>query len=375
MSLRSDGGTTQRLSDFERELSQHPPLVNIDSALSRELNRHDDFATLVPSNPAAKHAFHELALRLHDPRFLPHSRRFIHVDEYLDGLSTSPTTSDSEQDDLVPNDSSQKSSVQSFSTIAAEGAPDVQLTGYFRFSLSILPADFRRGWVIGSGRSYLPNLGIDVLLTLDGERDLVKGVHARLFHHRESQVLMLKATLGRQHTTMNADKIDRNGRVVSATSQSVEIGNLTFVLKSELNGGKKVQYAQALHSLLAANPRYISAPIPSSFDPTPSANHYHLGHYSIQTPQAAGTFGTVSAAVDMKTGNVYAVKKLTRTKYNFTTVAQELSIMQRLGDNVQFFSIALASFILTATTGTCLYSPSGPVFGWGSFRYGQSIGK
>lgn len=334
-----DGDPTQRLSDFDRQNAQESSLnqgtlggfptalpVPVDFGL-------DAFARLIPSNPAAIRAFHEIALRLEDSSYLPHSRRYMHVNVPTDTVRIQDTNAETVEAGTLEEERREPASPASSLSDDGDAEPEIQRTGYFRFSMFLLPADFRNGWIIGAGRSDKPNLGVDLLITLDGERDFVRGRHARLVHHPTTSMLMLRTVSGALHVSLNAEKIDRNGRVVSWPSQSIDIGNLTYTLEYSQDPAVKSRYSQALHDLMAANPGFNSYPA-TSLDPTPSSNHYHLGDYSIQTPQASGTYGTVSAAVDLKTGAVYAVKKLTRTKYNFGLVAHELNIMKYLGEHV-----------------------------------------
>ncbi|RVX70515.1 hypothetical protein B0A52_05166 [Exophiala mesophila] len=331
-----DGEPTQRLSEFDR--LNAPPLDVIPPATSLTLpivsdSDLDTFARLIPSNPAAIRAFHEIAVSLDDPAYLPHSRAFIHLDERPPPPSR-PVALESPQigQGIATSHDPAPSSPTSSLSDDDEPEPRPQRTGYFCFSMFVLPSDFRSGWIIGAGRSDKVNLGVDLLITLNGERDFVRGRHARLVHHPTTSMLMLKTVSGALHVSINAEKIDRNGRVVSWPSQSIDIGNLTYTLEYSQHPAVKSRYTQALRDLLAANPGFNSYPT-TSLDPTPSSNHYHLGNYSIQTPQASGTYGTVSAAVDLKTGEVYAVKKLTRTKYNFDLVAHEVNMMKYLGSH------------------------------------------
>lgn len=171
---------------------------------------------------------------------------------------------------------------------------------------------------------------MDILLTSNGVRDFVRGRHALIVHHRQTGVLILKAAVRRSLISLDADTIDHDGRALSRPSHSVEIGNLSYTLDIVHQPSAKEQYVRALNDLMEANPNFNTYPL-SSLDPTPSAKNIQVGDYSIQLPQAAGTYGLVSAAVHLPSGKVYAVKRIVRKSPHAADVDHELELMRHLG--------------------------------------------
>ncbi|KAK7892189.1 hypothetical protein LTR67_007285 [Exophiala xenobiotica] len=300
MAAPADMDDTQRLSDLDETSTEHAPLPR-----GQEGNSIDvDFARLTPRNPAAKQAFHEVALKLSDEQWLPHVRKFIHIYKASGGQISAP-----EQGHLLSqHDRASSPSISQLSEDEGD-VPIDQYTGYFRFSLGLLPADFRQGWIIGSGRADKANLGVDILLTSNGVRDFVRGRHALILHHRQTGVLILKAAVRKSLISLDADTIDHDGRALSRPSHSVEIGNLSYTLDIVHQPSAKEQYMRALNDLMEANAKWNAYPS-SSLDLTPSAQNIQVGDYSIQLPQVAGTYGLVSAAVHLPSGEVYAVKRI-----------------------------------------------------------------
>ncbi|KAK7932771.1 hypothetical protein LTR80_011719 [Exophiala xenobiotica] len=293
MAAPADLDDTQRLSDLDETSTEHAPLPDGQDANSID----GDFARLTPRNPAAKQGFHEVALKLSDKCWLPHVRKFIHICKGSEGQ-----VSALEHGHLIPNQGDRASSPSISQSSEDEGdVPIDQHTGYFRFSLGLLPADFRHGWIIGSGRADKANLGVDILLTSNGVRDFVRGRHALILHHRQTGVLILKAAVRRTLISLDADTIGHDGRALSRPSHSVEVGNLSYTLDIVHQPSAKEQYMRALNHLLEANPNFNTYPL-SSLDPTPSAKNIQVGDYSIQLPQASGTYGLVSAAVHLPSG-------------------------------------------------------------------------
>ncbi|KAF7506330.1 hypothetical protein GJ744_011903 [Endocarpon pusillum] len=113
---------------------------------------HDnDFAILVPTNDAAHVAFSAVAelIRL-DSDWMPHARRFVHINPNRSPLSpdTSTDTETSEQ-----------------------GARPLLYSGYYRFNLDIQPDNPRLGWVIGRGtEDQRQEKAVDLSLQLQLEK-------------------------------------------------------------------------------------------------------------------------------------------------------------------------------------------------------------
>ncbi|EXJ79539.1 serine/threonine protein kinase [Capronia epimyces CBS 606.96] len=329
MAGRSDEQDTQRLSEYERLQAAHLAV-----SASPVDPGFDEFARLVPCNPAARLAFHDLALELTKTKDLAHYQKFMHVSSHVPtgDLSAKKSLLRREDTDSDFSDSSMD-----------QAGPTTQYTGHFRFSLSCLPTDFRRGWVVGAGRRDQPDLGVDFRITMNGARDYVRGRHVQFLHNREFGTFLFKAISTRLHTSLNGMVVDKEGCLVSHPSQNIGIGNLTYNLEFAQDDAVKARYIRGLHDLMRENPRFQRYPM-SSFDPTPAANQYIIDRYLIQAPQAAGAYGVVSAAAHLTTGNVYAVKRLTRTDHNRNSIRHEVEIMEVVGNHPHVCSLVDTDF-------------------------------
>ena len=279
----SEEGSTIRLSDCDDGDDEHRA-QDVGGSLHA-----DDFARLVPLNKSAKIAFKELAtVKQEDSSWLPHIRRFIHIED------------DGDADDSGPR-------------------------GYFRFSLSLLPERFALGWVVGTGVVGEINFGIDILLTLHGDRDDVRPQHMRFYHHRENRVLMLKPGPNKS-IILNGEEIKAQSRVLPARS-GIMIGNLAYRFEFTNSGS---QYGVHLEELMRESRYFSTADPPQSLNTTPSSNNFVLRQYQFQTPLAAGAFGVVSPCVHLHSGDVFAAKRLNRTKKTFAEVNHEIRMLKKV---------------------------------------------
>ena len=284
----SEEGSTIRLSDCDNSDDQHRP-DDVGGSL-----RTDEFARLVPLNKSARIAFKELATVKEDDRsWLPHIRRFIHVEDDGDADGSGPR-------------------------------------GYFRFSLSLLPERFALGWVVGTGVVGEINFGIDILLTLRGDRDDVRPQHMRFYHHRENRVLMLKPGPNKS-VILNGEEIIAQPRVLPASS-GIMIGNLAYRFEFTNSGS---QYGVHLEELMRESRYFSTAEPPQSLNATPSPNNFVLRQYQFQTPLAAGAFGVVSPCVHLHSGEIFAVKRLNRTKKTFAEVNHEICMLKKVCGHVR----------------------------------------
>lgn len=288
----------------------------------------EDHARITPINDAAKKAFHEIALIVKsNPEWNSHARRFIHIDDIRtpDAKSAAGSSDEeSEEPDAV-------------TTI---------LNGHYRLNLAILPAKFVNGWILGTGRNRPTQADVDILISINGRRDNVRTRHARVLYHRESRAPMIGA-LPKKAVFLNGQEIKEQAHVLSQ-SQGIVIGNLAYRL--DFLPIDKARYVEAL-DMIVARTKGLSHGNHSSFDPTPSNNHFELHGYQFQTPQAAGAYGVVSACIKVSTGDLYAVKRVQRTMKSFSLVNTEVMIMKQLDKHVS------TSGIIRYIGLTCSISP------------------
>lgn len=293
-------GDTQTLSEFEAE-------QRAGDAGQDEPKSHDfDFAHLVPANESAKLAFDELArLKIADEGWNVHARNFIHVEE--------------EQESLDADESDEPSSV-----------PKTIHVGYFRLSLGLQPARLARGWVIGCGRQALSDPDVDFLVTVDGKRDRVRSRHAQIVFHRKTRVLMLKVP-PKKHAFLDGVPLSDSAAALTKNTTSILVGNLAFQLQF-LNQYKQEFLAQL--DKMAELTSYFTGDRIETVDPTPSEQYFTLHGYQLQTPQAAGAYGVVSACIQIATGDVYAVKRV--KKNSQSRMDNELHILNAIKSHVSF---------------------------------------
>jgi len=109
----------------------------------------------------------------------------------------------------------------------------VDLNGYFIiFSLSNLPEFATLGWRIGRGRKNLPNLGVDILLMVEGENSGdIAGMHARFAWVKGGGGFFLIADNIRGKTvTLNGEALSNEQRLIPYRN-IIGIGECYFTLK------------------------------------------------------------------------------------------------------------------------------------------------
>jgi hypothetical protein len=295
-------GDTQTLSEFEAEQRGYR-----ESSEDATESFDFDFAQLVPVNDSARLAFDELArLKIADPEWNPHARNYIHVEE--------------EQESFGDDDESDQPDSTARSIY----------TGYFRLSLGLQPKRFARGWVIGSGRQALSDPDVDFLVTVDGRRDRVRSRHAQIVYHRETRILMLKVPANKT-VIIDGVKIQHGTAALTRRTSGLTIGNLSFQL--QFHEHRRADYLAQLDKIAELSTYFVGDRI-ETLDPTPSDQYFTLRGYQFQTPQAAGAYGVVSACVQNTTGDVYAVKRVKKSRETVQEVEKELEIFDALQTHV-----------------------------------------
>ena len=268
-----------------------------------------DFGRLVPVNDPAKIAFDRVVTVLKaDGSWNPHCQKFIHV---------SNTKSQLISGRAIPSDTSE-----------CDTEIEEVYTGYFRLNLAILPDNFPRGWLMGAGRPGLDHLGVDFLLTISGKKDGVRGRHAHIRYHNVSRQLMIVPAPGKR-VVLNGEEVPREGRVLEMR-MGLTIGNLAFRIEFLFNNN--TAYNEQLNKIVQQSGTWFSERV-ESIDVTPSENHLKLQSYLVQAPQAIGAFGVVSPCID-PVGNIYAVKRVQRTRPLFKQVRDEVAILKQFEKHV-----------------------------------------
>jgi hypothetical protein len=263
------------------------------------------FAKLVPINPLAKAAFLEVARFLEeDTSGLTHLKQFVHVRTSKSLTCVSDEEGNDEQQDDSP--------------------------GYYRLSLGILPQAWNLGWVLGRGIPHLPNRAVDILLTLDGHVQGVRGRHARLRPNLDSGALMLIADKGKT-VYLNGQPIRGDAYMIHRMISALNFGDLAYSLQfTKLNDDIFKDKLETLKRTLGG----YKTPMYSSLQVTPSNRHFELQGFEIQVPIGSGTYGVVFPCRQLSNGNAYAAKCVRRNPRSMKDVKKEIDIYKRIGQHV-----------------------------------------
>lgn len=275
-----------------------------------------DFARLVPVNHNAVLAFHSIAERARlEPDWQPHIRRFLFIED-------TPRAVSPEWDGASDTNSD-----------ATGGFQTQVLTGYYRLSLDLITNHPRLGWVIGSGRRDLPNGGVDLMLTLQRNKDHVHGRHARLMH-AQNGALMLAAGKGKAVIVNGIERLEGSQRVMGSVRTALAFGNLSYSL--EFTGLNETNYRNKLGELFTKLHPDGDVP-PMSLELTPLEHHHELHGFLIHSPFASGASGVVSAGFEKSTGQAVAIKRVKRTPATVARIQLEIQIYRKIGDHVSKF--------------------------------------
>lgn len=201
---------------------------------------------------------------------------------------------------------------------------------HYRLSLDIPPQTWNLGWVLGSGNPALPDLGVDLLLTLQGSKYAVRGRHARLRPNLDSGALMLIVDRGKT-VYLNGKAIGGDQCMINRMESALNFGDLAYRL-SFTNLSDKL-YRERLEFLKREFGGY-STPLFKSLQATPSDRHFELQGFEIQAPFGSGAYGLVSPCRRISDGNAYAVKCIRRNSRSTQDIKNEIQIYRRIGKHV-----------------------------------------
>lgn len=209
---------------------------------------------------------------------------------------------------------------------------DSRPTKCFNLSLAVLPEFPQLGWRIGKGREPLKNLGVDLLLSMDGieednEDDCVAGIHARFnwvkgaggffliaVHHKGKKVMI-------NGETFRADqRVIRPGNVIM-------IGECAFTLQftsrnSEDEDQFQVELTHFFERLHGRDKPLIL--------PTPNEHDSRFGDWIFQHPISRGSYGTVYMVIHSQTGLPAAAKRILKSKKNEYGVDREIRMAEKI---------------------------------------------
>lgn len=270
----------------------------------------DDFARLVPSNDAARVAFHAVAELIQmDSSRLTHARRFIYVDPKRIALSPD-TNTDTDTADQTPT--------------------PLLYPGYYRFNLDILPRFMRLGWIMGREKDYRNGQEtVDLQLCLAGGNG-VRSRHARIMFDLNTNLLFLIADKERKVLVNGRHELKGSQRVLGDLLTSIDIGSLRY------NFEYKVQGREAYQRRLNSVKQQLGIPMtvaPLSVTPTPSSHDYEFHDYFLKPAFEAGSTCTVLAGVHKTTGALVAVKRMNRNRRNTAFISHEIDILHAIQES------------------------------------------
>ncbi|KAK1750439.1 kinase-like domain-containing protein [Echria macrotheca] len=262
-----------------------------------------DFATLTPDNIAARAAFDGVVafLEAGTASADPYHAQFLSVN-----VASEPATADSP--------SSQTSS---------PSTPPPPTQGHYRLSLDKLPEGPNASWRIGRGSAHTNGFGngVDLLLVPPGQHrgQGVANVHALISIHRLSGAFMLRSTSNRPIKYLSAaedgrDLVLRRGEqtVIYRTENRFRIGELDYILTIDVE--HESHFEKIRNEFITSVLAQPSLPHPQ-LDVIPQPYHQKIAGYIIHKPISSGAFGMVRSAVDSRTGDPVAVKRVSCRSY------------------------------------------------------------
>lgn len=214
------------------------------------------------------------------------------------------------------------------SFLKVESGNDSKISGCFQFSLSHLPQFAPLGWRIGRGRSSLKDLGVDILLLVDGEdKEDIAGIHARFGWSKGGGGFFLMAdNLRGKSVTLNGQTLSMEQRLIPYHN-TISIGECYYTLKFPIRTAEQEEQFQIelarFYSVVLSN----STPF---VVPTPCGNEMVIGEWVVRNAIARGTFGHVHAVTHTQRGEHAAAKEIWRTPRNANKVDQEVAMAKRL---------------------------------------------
>ncbi|KAF3480243.1 uncharacterized protein GIQ15_05590 [Arthroderma uncinatum] len=283
------------------------------------------FAKVIPSNTAAKLAFHavyeatmdEDAPQLHRQNIYVHPEQQYDKDALLSYLEEQKIQGDTDSDSLTDPDTDTENTEKLHAMI---------WTGWFSFSLDPGPHDPVTGWTIGKGGRRRVN--IDYLLPWISAG--VRGYHARFNLHEKTGYLFVSKTSSAPHA-----EVVVNGKSVGSGEQfslnqnpmNIRISNLEFEFQYT-NFAYADQFYRRRQTYMRANLNTISFPN-SSITPTPISTFRCFGPWTISSSLGRGAYGRVSSATNSK-GEVVAIKIIERSERTAHQVSHEVRILNEL---------------------------------------------
>ena len=285
-------------------------MSSTDQIQMHELLQYDFqiFAKLRPANLSARIAYEaSVKLAVDDPTRFGYVNRFVHPDSGYDAAGGD-----------------------------MEGEGDASDTGYFKFSLSVLPKNPTDGWYLGTGQETSDYAQIDVLLgppTAELKRLGLKGKHARLFFHKDSCRIIIEAkatvTIGKDGATTIRDSEHH----VLEHNEMIKVGHCLYVFEhtpfyvSPMFFTSISQFPRLMRRLHGDQWNHFGGLLPDNTEPSIVGNYYK---YLI--PTVEGTPETSTKGFTRQ-GEVVAIKK--RQNRDQLSITAYMALMSRLEKQVR----------------------------------------
>ena len=279
-------------------------------------SREGDFAQLIPNNDLAKQAFSRLVkMQKLEPDEEYHYIKYIFYTACEEGAASHPSRHFEESS----ADETEESDLEATSPIEP-----LRWEGYYRLNMEIPPKSRRLGWVIGRGR-YSQDSNIDILLCPKRSPQYALGVggrHFRLRHNLQSGALLV-CTTDRPVILNGKEELVRCNRALSTAITAITVGGLDYVL--HFTNISEVLYKKQLASLREV----VASDIVASpwLEMTPRATHFEMEGYTIHGNFARSATCTVAGGVAHVGGNPVAIKRMIRSKRNFSSIRSEVQLL------------------------------------------------
>ena len=273
------------------------------------------FAILTPANKAAQDSFDRMAeKKLDDKDWNPNARQNIVAHKKsIQAVSTYSNASESD------------------GGTGPTGGRRPVLAGYYTFNFAIPPRQPDKGWLIGGGKFNGGDESPEILLTERKNYDKVSSRHARLAHNFASGALVITASDNNVVVINGIDVVDKKC-VIHGTTTSLEFGHVKYLLEVR-RYDKDAEFREQL-TLYKQNHAIADDDYPSNLLATPADSDLVTQNYVMKNPVGDGATSVVYAAIDKRSGQAVAIKKIRRNKRNANAISRDIEIGKYLGEHV-----------------------------------------
>lgn len=264
-----------------------------------------NFAILIPRNRKALRAFNDVVMSAS-----PHHQKYLHVKKAEGNSFSDPDSTDNP--DITDTDTE---------------PVEVSLpwAGHYCLNMDIPPMRPRLGWTLGSGRSDLTDMGVDLLLTDRRKACRVAGRHVRLVHNLDTGFLLLCTDLNRKVILDGKVEVRNQQRAITSRVTGLTIGDLSYTLEFCNLSTYRDQIRRLKEEM--GHSSSTSALNPTiTLSPTPSNAAYDIPGYSVQATISKGVSSVVCAGIAELGGAKVVIKKMARTKQDMRLIQEEIDM-------------------------------------------------